>query len=1000
MQTTTSKFARLNVAKALLLTGSTFAMLAASQTAFAQSTAEDEVVVVGTRATIQDSLNLKRQETSIVDGLSATEIGEIPALSIGEALETLTGASSHRENGGATEISIRGLGPFLSSTTFNGRVATNGSGDRSVNFSQFPSELMSKIAIYKTQDASLIEGGVAGQIALETLKPLDYGKRRFQFDLKGNYNPDQSNITGAMVGDIGFRGTASYVDQFETPNGALIGISLGGQLSKISQPEQEIRSTSPTGSSRFACIINGSGANSNQGYSETAPSDDDCEDNPAGSSNNGAYNTAIDPATGLAFDDGELFTFAQSQRGFRQNDTMDKRDSLFGAVQIQPNDFWEINFDAQWSQRTQAEDRYDITSDNAKRNERSISIGGFTSTLDSLRTDGMGETLRIAYDSEFASAGEIYERVEDYIGFGAGISYEASDKLTVSTDFSFSETTRSELQQSLRVQNGSRVEMIYSIESGTPQYTIENLDVTDIMSFDDDIRLRVDTDVDRKNTIMAGRFDVNYEVDKGFADSIDAGVRYSELSYKNLAGARDTFTLSDGDTSIYACATPFAETNFLDSVNSGDLFTFVDGAGNVTGTSNNWATFDNACLSEAIRNGSPLAYPGLTEASSSTTDVTETTIAGYIKANFTGEWGDFPVRGNYGVRVLNTDVTSVGYRDGYSIGTDANGSLILITDSSVTERVEGGSGYTEILPSFNLVADLREDLLLRGGLYRGLSRADPSDMSYARSFSGTTPAPGDIITDVDDLLNVTAQGNPNYKPLTSWNADAAVEWYANEDSLLAVGVYYKQFKGGFESAVTTEDFVVDGQSTTLPVTINSTNSETSNLWGVELTATHRFSYLPGLLSGFGTKVSYNYAESDFDFEDSNYGDRGFRDANGNFVQTHAGIIAPGSIPGLSKHVLSAQVYWQSGDFDIAGYYKYRDDYFQPYTSNGSRLRFVGANEVFEARASYKINKNFKVTVQGLNLFNEPRTDYFYQENNFGQASVYGPRVFFGIKGKF
>ena len=115
-------------------------------------------MVTGTREVIQDSINLKRQAVTIVDGLSASEIGGIPSLSIGEALETVTGASSHRENGGATEISIRGLGPFLSSTIFNGREATNGSSDRSVNFSQFPSELMSKLQIYKTQDASLFFG--------------------------------------------------------------------------------------------------------------------------------------------------------------------------------------------------------------------------------------------------------------------------------------------------------------------------------------------------------------------------------------------------------------------------------------------------------------------------------------------------------------------------------------------------------------------------------------------------------------------------------------------------------------------------------------------------------------------------------------------------------------------------------------------------------------------------------------------------------------------------
>ena len=114
----------------------------------------EEVVVVGTRATIQRSIDLKRTSTQIVDGLSAEEIGEIPALSIGAALETITGATSHRENGGATELSVRGLGPFLGTTVVNGREATNGGGNRAVNFSIFPSEMFNKIAIHKTQSDS------------------------------------------------------------------------------------------------------------------------------------------------------------------------------------------------------------------------------------------------------------------------------------------------------------------------------------------------------------------------------------------------------------------------------------------------------------------------------------------------------------------------------------------------------------------------------------------------------------------------------------------------------------------------------------------------------------------------------------------------------------------------------------------------------------------------------------------------------------------------------
>src|SRR5918997_6469386 len=130
----------------------------------------------------------------MADVLSADDIGDLPALSIGEAIETIAGAATHREKGGASEIAVRGLGPFLGATTFNGREATNGSGDRSVNFGQFPSELVNEIKIYKTQQANLIEGGVSGLIELETLRPLDFNRRRVQLEGKWNYSPYQARI--------------------------------------------------------------------------------------------------------------------------------------------------------------------------------------------------------------------------------------------------------------------------------------------------------------------------------------------------------------------------------------------------------------------------------------------------------------------------------------------------------------------------------------------------------------------------------------------------------------------------------------------------------------------------------------------------------------------------------------------------------------------------------------------------------------------------------------
>ena len=959
----------------------------------------EEVIVTGTRQVLQSTIDIKRNATEIVDGLSAADIGDIPALSIGEALETITGASSHRENGGATEISLRGMGPYLGLTVFNGREATNGSGDRSVNFSQFPSELMSKLAIYKSQNAKLIEGGVSGQIQLETLKPLDFGKQRIQFDIKANYNPDQQKIDNAMAGNLGERLTGSYVDQFEFGTEGSWGVAIGVQTSSISQPEQEIRTSSPTGSSRWACLIDGTGDNEDQGFTDLASKDDDCEDDNLNGGNDG-YDTSIDPATGLAVDHGEAYAFGMSQRGYRQNDTADDRDAVLGAFQLRPNADWDISFDFQWSKRTQAEDRYDLTFDNSRRNTRDLTIGGYTSTRDSLITDGRGETLQIAYETEIASGGETYEREEIYQGYGVSAEYQLSSRLLLSGDLALSETTRTEYQYIVRLQSGGRVETLYSIATGIPQFRVLDFDITDSTNFDDDPRLRVDSDVDRTNTVDALRLDGEYTLDYGWTRSVEFGIRDSEMGYKNLGAARNEYKLSDlsddEDYGLYECARNFPESGFLSSVRSGSLVTNVDEDGNVIGSSSGWAIFDNSCMAQKIAaaaEDASLAYPDLPDNLPEVTDVTESTFAMYAKLNYAFLWGSSPVRGNIGVRLVDTDVVSAGYRDAYTINTAEDGTLTLVTDDEMVERAVGGTDYSELLPSFHFAMDVREDMIVRVGLFRGMTRVDPADMSYSRDFIASTDT--ESPTTLEDLLVVRASGNPSYEPLLSWNLDTSYEWYPNEDGLLAASFFYKKFNGGFENAEALENFTIDGRSVRLPVVVNSTSQDESELTGFELTYAQHFSYLPGIWSGLGVKFSYSYADSDFEFQDSNYGVKGTRNLDGTFTPTSAALVAPANIPGLSKGVLSAQVYWQQKGLDVSLYYKSRDEYFQPYTSNGTRIRYVDANEVWEFRATYRVNSMVKLRFEALNIFDEPRRDTFYQANNFGQQSVYGQRYFLG-----
>ncbi|WP_066959615.1 TonB-dependent receptor [Microbulbifer sp. Q7] len=969
----------------------------------------EEVVVTGSRATIQSTIDIKRNSVTIVDGLSASEIGELPALSIGEALESVTGASSHRENGGATEISIRGMGPYLSATTFNGRMATNGSGDRSVNFSQFPSELMNKVAIRKTQDASLIEGGVAGLIELETLKPLEYGKQRIQFDAKANINPNQSNIDDPMAGDLGFRGTASYVDQFEFDNGMAFGVSLGYQRSDISQPESEMRSSSPTGSSRYACLNDPSVTN--EGFYRE--SSGDCEDQIGGSSNQG-YNTSVDPETGKAVSDGIAYAFAPSSNGYRQNDTRDERDSVFVALQFQPNDKTDINFDLQQSERIQSELRHDLNFANMKRVTPGV-------TAESLVVTDSGTVLNWAGETAIESNSETYERAEDYLGYGLNVSYAFTDNLTVSADYSFSETTRTENQILLRTQSdsrdvfgdstaaGYRPLVAWDMDSEIRQYTVTDFDVTDHTLFSDEYRIRVDNDVDRRNTNEAFRADFDLVLDNEVVTAVRGGLRFSELEYVDLGSARDTYEIDRGDDESEAallaineaCAIAFPESDFLGAESDGSLITMVDENGNVTGSANEWATFDTQCVADMVLShlGETFAYPELEEKSANVTDVTETTTAAYVMADFSSALAGTPINGNVGVRVVQTDVESVGYRTPYTIITNADGTYAMQeVEGADLERVVAGGDYTEVLPSLNLVAELTEEVLLRGAVYRGLSRPDPSDLGYRRSFD-TNGA--DDIVDIADLLDgVDGDGNPNMQPLTSWNFDTAIEWYPNDDTMLAFGIYHKRFQGGFETAQIVETFEVDGEIIPADFNITRTDDDTSSLTGFEMTATHRFSYLPGYLSGLGVKASYNYADSNFEFEDSNYGDSVVLDQDGNTVSENIGIIAPGNIPGFSENVFSGQVYYQIGDFDTSLIYKYRSEYFQPYTSNGTRLRFVGDVGVWEAKASYQLTDNVKLSLEAINLFDEPKKQYFYTRDNLGEMNSYGPRVFLGLKAKF
>jgi TonB-dependent receptor len=134
----------------------------------------ESVKVVGIRRGIEDAIATKQNSTSIVESVSAEDIGKLPDVSIAESLARLPGLSAQRVAGRAQVISVRGLSPDFATTLLNGRELVSTGDNRSVEFDQYPSELMAGVTVYKTPDAGLVGQGLSGTLDMRTVRPLDF----------------------------------------------------------------------------------------------------------------------------------------------------------------------------------------------------------------------------------------------------------------------------------------------------------------------------------------------------------------------------------------------------------------------------------------------------------------------------------------------------------------------------------------------------------------------------------------------------------------------------------------------------------------------------------------------------------------------------------------------------------------------------------------------------------------------------------------------------------
>jgi TonB-dependent receptor len=197
--------------KAILRGGVSLVTLAAmgmaapvwAQTAPAQdATAVDEVVVVGVRQSLATSQQIKKNADTVVDSITATDIGAFPDKSVAEALQRVPGITVSRlqSSDDTTHFSAEPAGVLIRGLTqvrteFNGRDSFSADGYRGLNFNDISPELMAGVDSYKNQTAEMIEGGIAGTINLRTRLPFDAKDQVISLNGHANYGNRSDRTT-------------------------------------------------------------------------------------------------------------------------------------------------------------------------------------------------------------------------------------------------------------------------------------------------------------------------------------------------------------------------------------------------------------------------------------------------------------------------------------------------------------------------------------------------------------------------------------------------------------------------------------------------------------------------------------------------------------------------------------------------------------------------------------------------------------------------------------
>jgi len=718
----------------------------------------DTVTVTGYRRSLAFATEAKRNSTGFTDSIFAEDIGKFPDFNVAESLTRIPGIQLSRDvNGEGLNVAIRGLPSSFTMTTINGaQVATASIGldatnqNREVDLNLFPTEFFNKLTVYKTPQASLLEGGASGVVDMRSTRPFDNPGTHLTYTMQGEYNDISEEISprgsfigswtnkdgtlGALFGVSSSRGRIG-VDGYETigwtnPNLTNAQCGNGGAAAGFPALGQPCNLTGGNGW-RIPDTVPNNAAVIAAGLTPGAAID---------------RNLLMQLNPGLSIDQIGDALIPRLGRPVHMSGVRD-RDGYLASFEFRPSDTMHFYLDALYSDAHRTNDRIDMNLVGRNGNiipmNMVVDANNVVTSADFTNAQFFLEARPYREDVKYWS---VNPGGTFWFGDAGGVKLDVQANMSRSWMFRESPTI---------LVNSPFTTLQYTNNGGLPSWT-SDLDLNDPNLGWTKVGGRVNVQNEKRVTEVSGA-----HADLQFGDdsrNLKIGVAYDSFE-RRIQGFDNSVAWQD-----YAFGT-ISDSQLASYLRPGP-------AGFVTADFNRFMGDTNYAFyrDNAPESGGPAT-------GGSTGGISEDTYGAYIEVNGDTEVLNRTLRFNAGVRYATTDQEVSGP----------------VTIGGVRQWQTLKGDYDEYLPSFNVAWDVADDVVLRVSSSRTMTRPNPSSMLPNTNFS-------------DQSAQNATQGNPNLVPYTSTNFDIGGEWYTGDEGFVGLTFFNKQVEGYTYQGVNTVPF--------------------------------------------------------------------------------------------------------------------------------------------------------------------------------------------------